>query len=80
MSENKMSIGWIGAGRMGIQLATRLLEAGYEVAVYNRTKSKLQPLLDIGRYRCGSSRRFVWQRLSVQHGLRVCGSKAGDVR
>ena len=48
MSESKMSIGWIGAGRMGIQLATRLIEAGYDVAVYNRTKSKLQPLLDIG--------------------------------
>jgi 3-hydroxyisobutyrate dehydrogenase len=48
MSENKMSIGWIGAGRMGIQLATRLIDAGYDVAVYNRTKSKLQPLLDMG--------------------------------
>jgi len=43
-----MSIGWIGAGRMGIQLATRLIDAGYDVAVYNRTNSKLQPLLDMG--------------------------------
>ncbi|MDA9099593.1 NAD(P)-dependent oxidoreductase [Aquiluna sp.] len=48
MAQNTLSIGWIGAGRMGIQLATRLIEAGYDVAVYNRTKSKLQPLVDIG--------------------------------
>ena len=48
MAQKELSIGWIGAGRMGIQLATRLIEAGYDVAVYNRTKSKLQPLIDIG--------------------------------
>ena len=38
------TIGWIGAGRMGFALAARLLDAGYDVAVYNRTRSKAEPL------------------------------------
>ncbi len=42
------SIGWIGAGRMGLQLATRLVEAGYDVAIYNRTKAKTAPLVERG--------------------------------
>ena len=42
------SIGWIGAGRMGMQLATRLVEAGYDVAIYNRTKAKTAPLVQRG--------------------------------
>jgi 3-hydroxyisobutyrate dehydrogenase-like beta-hydroxyacid dehydrogenase len=45
---SSLKIGWIGAGRMGTQLATRLLEAGYDVAVYNRTAAKAQPLVDKG--------------------------------
>lgn len=48
MTAPKLTIGWIGAGRMGTQLATRLLEAGYDVAVYNRTAAKAQPLVDKG--------------------------------
>ena len=36
----KKSIGWIGLGRMGIPMSKRLLEDGYEVTVYNRTKGK----------------------------------------
>ncbi|MPY55879.1 NAD(P)-dependent oxidoreductase [Streptomyces spongiae] len=41
-------IGWIGAGRMGYQLASRLLDAGHDVAVYNRTRAKAAPLADLG--------------------------------
>src|SRR5660398_166821 len=41
-------IGWIGTGRMGFALSTRLLEAGYDLAVYNRTKSKAEPLAALG--------------------------------
>lgn len=47
-SQNTPTIGWIGAGRMGAQLVQRLLGAGYDVAVYNRTAAKVQPLLDAG--------------------------------
>ena len=42
------TVGWIGAGRMGSQLVQRLLRAGYDVAVYNRTKAKAEPLIESG--------------------------------
>lgn len=42
------SIGWIGAGRMGFAMAKRLLQAGGKVAVYNRTRSKAEPLTQYG--------------------------------
>ncbi len=48
MANNSLTIGWIGVGRMGFQLITRLLDAGYDVAVYNRTKSKAEPLAKLG--------------------------------
>lgn len=41
-------LGWIGTGRMGFALAERLLEAGCDVAIYNRTRSKAEPLADKG--------------------------------
>jgi 3-hydroxyisobutyrate dehydrogenase len=41
-------LGWVGAGRMGYALATRLLEAGCDVAVYNRTRAKAEPLAELG--------------------------------
>lgn len=41
-------IGWIGAGRMGLQLASRLVDAGHDVAIFNRTKSKSAPVVEKG--------------------------------
>ena len=41
-------LGWIGTGRMGYQLAERLLRAGADLAVYNRTRAKAEPLADLG--------------------------------
>ena len=41
-------LGWVGVGRMGQALATRLLEAGCDMAVYNRTRAKAEPLADLG--------------------------------
>jgi 3-hydroxyisobutyrate dehydrogenase len=35
-------IGWIGAGRMGAAMASRLIAAGHDVAIYNRTRSKAE--------------------------------------
>ncbi len=43
-AEKSMTVGWIGAGRMGFALIQRLLDAGHDVAVYNRTRSKAEPL------------------------------------
>jgi 3-hydroxyisobutyrate dehydrogenase-like beta-hydroxyacid dehydrogenase len=42
------TVGWIGTGRMGFQLAARLLNAGYDVAVWNRTRAKCEPLAEKG--------------------------------
>jgi 3-hydroxyisobutyrate dehydrogenase len=41
-------LGWVGTGRMGYALATRLLQAGCDVAVYNRTRAKAEPLAELG--------------------------------
>jgi 3-hydroxyisobutyrate dehydrogenase-like beta-hydroxyacid dehydrogenase len=41
-------IGWIGVGRMGRPLVTRLLQAGCDVAVYNRTRATAEPLSELG--------------------------------
>jgi 3-hydroxyisobutyrate dehydrogenase-like beta-hydroxyacid dehydrogenase len=43
-----MRIGLVGAGIMGEPMGSRLLAAGHEVRVYNRTQSKAQPLIDKG--------------------------------
>jgi 3-hydroxyisobutyrate dehydrogenase len=47
MAENK-KIGWIGMGRMGYPMAERLLKAGYDVSIWNRTRSKAEPLSKLG--------------------------------
>jgi 3-hydroxyisobutyrate dehydrogenase/2-hydroxy-3-oxopropionate reductase len=40
----KEKIGFIGLGIMGRPMATHLLEAGYELHVYNRSKGSLDAL------------------------------------
>jgi 3-hydroxyisobutyrate dehydrogenase len=44
MSNSSMKIGWIGAGRMGTPMAERLLKAGFDVSIWNRTRAKAEPL------------------------------------
>jgi 3-hydroxyisobutyrate dehydrogenase len=41
-------LGWLGTGRMGAELVRRLLAAGCEVSVHNRTRAKAQPLAALG--------------------------------
>ena len=38
------TLGWIGAGRMGSAMAARLIAAGNDVTVQNRTRSKAEEL------------------------------------
>jgi len=45
-----MKVGFIGLGRMGTGMAGRLLEAGHDVTVYNRTVSRAQALIDRGAH------------------------------
>ncbi len=46
--QRQMRLGWVGLGRMGQALASRLVEAGHDVTVYNRTRSKAEPLTALG--------------------------------
>jgi 3-hydroxyisobutyrate dehydrogenase len=48
MQENRHRIGWIGMGRMGYPMAERLVKGGYDVSVWNRTRSKAEPLTKVG--------------------------------
>ena len=48
MAQNKQKIGWIGTGRMGYPMAERLLKAGHDVTVWNRTRAKAEPLAKLG--------------------------------
>ncbi|KPC97869.1 2-(hydroxymethyl)glutarate dehydrogenase [Geobacillus sp. BCO2] len=41
-------VGFIGLGVMGSRMAKRLLEAGFNVTVYNRTTEKAVPLVNLG--------------------------------
>ena len=45
-------IGWIGTGRMGFAMARRLLQSGRKIEVYNRTRSKAEPLEEWGGLYC----------------------------
>lgn len=44
----KPAIAFLGIGLMGKPMATRLLQAGYEVTVWNRTRSKADELAPLG--------------------------------
>ena len=48
MAEDTPHIGWIGAGRMGTPMAERLIKAGHDVTVWNRTAAKAEPLARLG--------------------------------
>lgn len=47
MSE-KMRAGWIGTGVMGEAMAMHLIEAGFPLTIYNRTRDKAESLLEAG--------------------------------
>jgi 3-hydroxyisobutyrate dehydrogenase len=44
----KQTLGWIGTGRMGFEMAGRLAKGGCDIAVWNRTKAKAEPLARYG--------------------------------
>ncbi|BDR58754.1 NAD(P)-dependent oxidoreductase [Xylocopilactobacillus apicola] len=49
-----MKIGFVGTGVMGSKMVINLLNAGYEVNVYNRTKAHAQEVIDHGAKWCDS--------------------------
>jgi 3-hydroxyisobutyrate dehydrogenase len=51
-----MRIGFIGLGTMGAPMAGRLLEAGHDVTVHNRTREREVPLAERGAARAATPR------------------------
>jgi len=43
----ELKLGWIGTGRMGFEMAARLAKGDCDIAVWNRTRAKAEPL---GKY------------------------------
>src|ERR1700741_2183363 len=43
-----MKIGWVGLGTMGIPMARNLLNKGFPLCVYNRTREKEKELTQLG--------------------------------
>ncbi len=48
LTKDNTIIGFIGMGVMGKSMARNLIQAGYKVMVYSRTKEKAEELLEIG--------------------------------
>jgi 3-hydroxyisobutyrate dehydrogenase len=71
---NDMTVGWIGLGNMGAPLATRLVKAGYDVEVWNRTAAKAAPVAEQGASVAGvirdlGSRDVVFSMVSTSADL-----------
>jgi 3-hydroxyisobutyrate dehydrogenase len=52
-------IGFVGLGLMGTGMSKNLLKAGYPVTVWNRTASKMEPLVEAGAKAAGSPREVA---------------------
>jgi 3-hydroxyisobutyrate dehydrogenase-like beta-hydroxyacid dehydrogenase len=52
-------VGFGGLGAMGAGIARRLIDAGYEVVGWNRTKGRAEPLIDAGMRWAGTPRRLA---------------------
>lgn len=70
-------IGWIGVGTLGNAIVNRLLDLNVQVAVFNRTREKLQSLVPRGASAKGSPRevadccRTIFICLSGEHAARA---------
>ena len=53
---DKITLGFIGTGKMGKPMVLRLLDAGQRVVVYNRTAAKLEELGAAGARIAGTPR------------------------
>jgi 3-hydroxyisobutyrate dehydrogenase-like beta-hydroxyacid dehydrogenase len=48
MGNELRSVAFVGLGKMGSAMAANVLRAGFDVVVYNRTREKMQPLVQQG--------------------------------
>src|SRR5215218_9250180 len=63
MAEKK--VGFIGLGIMGRPMAKNLMDAGYELVLYNRTPQKAQELAEDGEAEVAGSPREVAEKSDV---------------
>jgi 3-hydroxyisobutyrate dehydrogenase-like beta-hydroxyacid dehydrogenase len=61
MSGERLKVGFIGLGRMGGFMAANILKAGFDLTLYNRTTSKMQPLIAKGAKKASSPREAASQ-------------------
>ncbi len=55
----KRNIGWIGTGVMGNSMCIRLINAGYSLNIYSRTKEKARKLIEMGAIWCESPKEVA---------------------
>ena len=55
----QLKLGWIGLGNMGNPMVKNLLKAGFDVAVFNRTKTKEKELIDAGATSASSPQQLI---------------------
>ena len=76
MSDNKPRLGYIGMGLMGAPMTRRLIGAGYDVAIWNRSPGKMAPLVTAGAA-AAKSPRDVAERADI---VMMCLTAAPAVR
>lgn len=54
-------VGWIGVGRIGLPMARRVLEAGFELRVWARRRASASALLDAGATWCDDPQELARQ-------------------
>lgn len=50
----KQSIGFVGVGRMGGPMVRRLLQAGFDLTIYDKSEAVIAPLVELGATRADS--------------------------
>src|SRR4051794_36333891 len=90
----KTRLGWIGTGVMGANMSGHLLDKGFDVTVYNRTRKRAEPLLAKGAHWADSPRAVaqatdvIFTIVGYPHDVRevvlgeegtLAGSKAGSI-
>ncbi len=79
-TDKRSSIGWIGTGRMGYEMAARLAKGGADVLAWNRTRAKAEPLEKYGAKVADRAPRARRPRHRVLHGVHLGRRQAGDRR
>ena len=72
-------VAFIGLGKMGMPIARNILKAGYDLAVYNRTPDKLEPLLAEGASKAASPREAASERAAARRWHRRHCSRSGPI-